>query len=430
MILHELEYATRLAVSCALSPPECVDAVDVWSLQAVRATNTLWLLQERVVGEYKDVDAESWRVPTILHAPGEAVSSWPLMPLWRPTSWTHVQLSPRAPTSSWLHGTASFCVCQGISADFERLTRLRPLLVDTPASAYRAPTDWLDSTARRRGTAARSPYPGWRIEPSLQARCEPTLHRCEPSLHVRCDFCGRLTQQEETEKSINAHFVDHIRFYRMEQAIVDDDWKRLMAWLSRARGSFNMRDSNHYTPLHIAVLHRREKIALNLINSGAYVNAATIEGYTPLMLATRMNDVRMARMLLLHDAGVRAQSHAGVTALGLAIANRNEALVHMMLQHGAIPTRGRPSPYFHRALYMGPESIADAIWLRALPSTSTMPTDVPPYSSPPFITAKVFSYACCRMRLPRRYWMPGAARTTIPSCTGKYFDAWRGCTCT
>ena len=148
----------------------------------------------------------------------------------------------------------------------------------------------------------------------------------------------------------------------MEQAIVDDDWKRLMTWLSRARGSFNMRDSNHYTPLHLAVLHRKERIALNLINSGAYVNATTIEGYTPLMLATRMNEVRMARMLLLHDAGVRAQSHAGVTALGIAIANRNEALVHMMLQHGAMPTRGRPSPYFHRALYMGPESIADAIW--------------------------------------------------------------------
>ena len=321
-------------------------------------------------GFFRSVLSESTRTstpnlgafPPSFHAPGEVVSNWPLMPLWRPTSpiWNR---SRRPPTSSWLRGTASFCVCQGISADFERLPRLRPLLVDAPASAYRAPTlDWTPPPiieALRHVNA--NPRRG--IEPSLYARCEPSLHdRCEPSLHDRCDFCGRLAQEEDTEDGINAHFISCIRFYRMEQAIVDDDWKRLMQWLTRTRSSFNVRDSNHYTPLHLAVLHRRENIALNLIKSGAYINAATIEGYTPLMLAVRCGDVRIVRMLLLHDASVRAQSHAGVTALSLAIAYRNETLVHMMLQYGAMPTGGRPSPYFHRALYMGPESIADAIW--------------------------------------------------------------------
>ena len=65
MILHELEYATRIAVSCALSPPNSPDAADDWSVHAVRASNTLWLLQERVVGFYEEEKTECWRVPTI-----------------------------------------------------------------------------------------------------------------------------------------------------------------------------------------------------------------------------------------------------------------------------------------------------------------------------------------------------------------------------
>jgi len=63
MILDELEYSTRIAVSCALSPPDNYESIDVWAAQAFRATNTLWLLEQRVVGFYEEEKTESWRVP-------------------------------------------------------------------------------------------------------------------------------------------------------------------------------------------------------------------------------------------------------------------------------------------------------------------------------------------------------------------------------
>jgi hypothetical protein len=63
MILHELEYSARIAVSCALSPPDTYESIDAWTVQSHRATNTLWLLQQRVVGFYEEEKAESWRVP-------------------------------------------------------------------------------------------------------------------------------------------------------------------------------------------------------------------------------------------------------------------------------------------------------------------------------------------------------------------------------
>lgn len=166
MILHELEYATRLAVSCALSPPECVDAADVWSLQAVRATNTLWLLQERVVGEYKDVDAESWRVPTIL--PRAWGSRFKLaVDALVEADIAHLEPLP-ASTNKFLATWNRVLLC--LSGHFGRLRAVAP---SSPPARRRtskclpSPNIGLDSTSHHRGIAARKRQSeeGHRAEP-------------------------------------------------------------------------------------------------------------------------------------------------------------------------------------------------------------------------------------------------------------------------
>lgn len=167
MIVHELEYATRLAVSCALSPPECVDAVDVWSLQAVRATNTLWLLQQRVVGEYKDVDAESWRVPVVVSRAWGGRFKLAVDALVE-ADVTHLEPLP-ASTNKFLATWNRVLLC--LSRHFGRLRAAAPS--SPPARRHTSkclpsPNIGLDSTARRRGTAARRPLSGGahRAEPA------------------------------------------------------------------------------------------------------------------------------------------------------------------------------------------------------------------------------------------------------------------------
>ena len=165
-----------------------------------------------------------------------------------------------------------------------------------------------------------------------------------------------------TQYGINEHFHDHDCLYRMERAIIDDNWTALLQWLTRVGGTFNACDANRCTPLHFAVLHQREKIAQNLIKGGAFINARTIDGYTPLMLAVRLLNISMARLMILYGADVNIQCINGVSALALAIANRHEGLVHMLLDHHADPRGGYPTPHLHRALWMGPDDVADTIW--------------------------------------------------------------------
>lgn len=165
-----------------------------------------------------------------------------------------------------------------------------------------------------------------------------------------------------TQYGINEHFHEYECLYRMERAIIDDNWTALLQWLTRVGGTFNTCDANRCTPLHFAVLHQREKIAQNLIKGGAFINARTLDGYTPLMLAVRLLNISMARLLILYGADVNIQCINGVSALALAISNRHEGLVYMLLDHHADPRGGYPTPHIHRALWMGPNNVAETLW--------------------------------------------------------------------
>ena len=282
------------------------------------------------------------------HGVGPADSNSPLMPLWRRTS--HISTPcPRLPRNIWLPGTEFYCVCHSTLADFEGSIGFHPSFIHTPTGPHTSPTLQ------------------WTPPPIIQALRDVDTDSwggIESSLHTRCDLCGGLVKEQDTQDGINSHshFLSSERLYRMERAIMDDDWARLLHWFRRTGYTFDTRDIQHRTPLHIAILHRKEKIVQNLIKGGAFIDAQTLEGYTPLMLAVRLTDISLARLVILYGANINLHTVNGMTALGLAISQRKENMVHMLLEYHADPCGGYPLPHLHRSLWMGPERVADAIW--------------------------------------------------------------------
>lgn len=78
----------------------------------------------------------------------------------------------------------------------------------------------------------------------------------------------------------------------------------------------NPQDGN--TALHLAVLSRRPRIILFLLEKGASIDIANDEGLTPLQLAANMDNCEAISLLLQHCASVEARSLAGPTALQYA----------------------------------------------------------------------------------------------------------------
>ena len=74
-----------------------------------------------------------------------------------------------------------------------------------------------------------------------------------------------------------------------------------------------------------------------LIEQGADVNAAEVDGTTPLHWASHGQDVEIARLLLAAGAGVNVGNRYGVRPLALACINGNAPMIAVLLQAGANP---------------------------------------------------------------------------------------------
>lgn len=273
------------------------------------------------------------------HAIGPADGSLQLMPLWTPNFTTRVR-SPPTPRDFFPRGNACSCACHSISASFDRLFRPHPILVDTPTGSHTTPAlEWIPPAVVEALRDVNAD-PGWGVDPSL---------------HARCDICGGMRQAYQNEyKTFHDIYNAHL-LYRMEKAIIDNDWTSLVEWVHRCRGDFNMRDRNQFTLLHLAVGHCRPTIAQNLLKGGAYVNARTNAQYTPLMLAVRTREPALVRMLILFGANVNDMASSQMTALALAICYADSSIITMLLEAGAHPDRGF---CLHRATWLTSDAIA------------------------------------------------------------------------
>lgn len=75
--------------------------------------------------------------------------------------------------------------------------------------------------------------------------------------------------------------------------------------------------------------------ALELIEAGADVNAATPGGTTALILAAETGHAEVVEALIAKGAGLNARNKTGMTALGLALDNGHDEIVRMLRDAGA-----------------------------------------------------------------------------------------------
>jgi uncharacterized protein len=75
-----------------------------------------------------------------------------------------------------------------------------------------------------------------------------------------------------------------------------------------------------------------------LVEQGAHVNGAQVDGMTALHWAAYRDDLESAKLLVNTGADVRAANRYGVTPLSLACTNGNAAMVALLLEAGADPS--------------------------------------------------------------------------------------------
>lgn len=85
----------------------------------------------------------------------------------------------------------------------------------------------------------------------------------------------------------------------------------------------NVKDDDHYTPLHRAAYSGHIDVVRKLITQGADVHARTIDGWTPLHSACKWNNAEIASFLLQNNADVNAQTNGLHTALHLASGSKD-----------------------------------------------------------------------------------------------------------
>ncbi len=125
-----------------------------------------------------------------------------------------------------------------------------------------------------------------------------------------------------------------------------DEWTPLMvalfngheetAMMLLARGANVRAKANRgYEPIHWAALSGYERAVKFIIDRGGNVNAETDYGWTPLLQAASRGHVGIARMLIDRGAIVNASEHEGWTPLHKACANGHVAMVRLLVQRGA-----------------------------------------------------------------------------------------------
>lgn len=96
----------------------------------------------------------------------------------------------------------------------------------------------------------------------------------------------------------------------------------------------NIKNSQHQTPLALAIGLKLMEVAELLINSGANVDVRDEEGYTLLHRAIMGRDCESAHFLLIHGADVALKSFSGDSYLQYAVRYRLTAIVKQLCTLG------------------------------------------------------------------------------------------------
>lgn len=96
------------------------------------------------------------------------------------------------------------------------------------------------------------------------------------------------------------------------------------------------KDEEKNTLLHIAMLYKSFSCFVVLISHDANVNAKDSDGFTPLHLAVTENHIHLMKNLLCNkNTNINAQTASGDTPLHYAVLLRRKEAVETLLEHGA-----------------------------------------------------------------------------------------------
>ena len=151
----------------------------------------------------------------------------------------------------------------------------------------------------------------------------------------------KLVEQGETRDAF-----DFVRAGMQVDLRRTDEWTPLMvalfngheetAMMLLARGANVSAKANRgYEPIHWAALNGYERAVKFIIGKGGNVNAETEYGWTPLLQAASRGHVEIGRMLIGKGALVNASEHEGWTPLHKACANGFVEMVKLLVQRGA-----------------------------------------------------------------------------------------------
>jgi len=155
------------------------------------------------------------------------------------------------------------------------------------------------------------------------------------------DTLFKMVEQGETDLAF-----DFVRAGMGVDIRRSDEWTPLMvalfngheetAMMLLARGAnVRAKAKRGYEPIHWAALNGYERAVKFIIDRGGNVNAETEYGWTPLLQAASRGHVGIARLLIDKGAMVNASEHEGWTPLHKACANGYVDMVRLLVQRRA-----------------------------------------------------------------------------------------------
>lgn len=209
-----------------------------------------------------------------------------------------------------------FLLEAGVSADIEDSQGRIPL----HAAAESGSTDVIKSLAAKTANPTRPDARG--VQPLHLAAEKNTVDAVQALLFERVGVFSS-THDGDT--------VLHLATTRK-----DSDDVALFLLKTEAAQLVNAVNLSGRSPLHLAVLHKKESLSQAYLNLGADVNLPDKQGFTPLHEACDTNNLRMARLLISSGADVgKVQQLNRVTPLILSIRRGNKAMAEMLLDNSA-----------------------------------------------------------------------------------------------
>ena len=140
----------------------------------------------------------------------------------------------------------------------------------------------------------------------------------------------------------------------IHEAVATGDIARVQSLLAQGT-NINLLNRSRFTPLHMAVLNRRNEVAELLINKGANLNAKNNRGLTPLHVAASTGQKEIVELLISKGADVSIMA-GRENALTIAKKKNNTEIIDILVKNGATEPTFQTMDMMGDGYYRGEEN--------------------------------------------------------------------------